>query len=244
MATEKFLWRHIGPRPEDIENMLKVVGVSSLDELIEQTVPESIRLKKTLDLPAPLTEFEFISRMKAVASKNKLYRTFIGQGYYDTITPAVIQRNILENPAWYTSYTPYQAEVSQGRLEALLNFQTMVVELTGMEISNCSLLDEATAAAESMTMMYGLRGKEMKKAGANKLFVDNQIFPQTKDVLITRSARRESSWFTVIMIRSSLPRMCSVLLSSTRLLTVRYVIIKHSPIGYTLMGRCCRLWLT
>ena len=188
MATEKFLWRHIGPRPEDIENMLKVVGVSSLDELIEQTVPESIRLKKTLDLPAPLTEFEFISRMKAVASKNKLYRTFIGQGYYDTITPAVIQRNILENPAWYTSYTPYQAEVSQGRLEALLNFQTMVVELTGMEISNCSLLDEATAAAESMTMMYGLRGKEMKKAGANKLFVDNQIFPQTKDVLITRSA--------------------------------------------------------
>ena len=188
MATEKFLWRHIGPRPEDIENMLKVVGVSSLDELIEQTVPESIRLKKTLDLPAPLTEFEFISRMKAVASKNKLYRTFIGQGYYDTITPAVIQRNILENPAWYTSYTPYQAEVSQGRLEALLNFQTMVVELTGMEISNCSLLDEATAAAEAMTMMYGLRGKEMKKAGANKLFVDNQIFPQTKDVLITRSA--------------------------------------------------------
>ena len=188
MATEKFLWRHIGPRPEDIENMLKVVGVSSLDELIEQTVPESIRLKKPLDLPAPLTEFEFISRMKAVASKNKLYRTFIGQGYYDTITPAVIQRNILENPAWYTSYTPYQAEVSQGRLEALLNFQTMVVELTGMEISNCSLLDEATAAAESMTMMYGLRGKEMKKAGANKLFVDNQIFPQTKDVLITRSA--------------------------------------------------------
>ena len=188
MATEKFLWRHIGPRPEDIENMLKVVGVSSLDELIEHTVPESIRLKKPLDLPAPLTEFEFISRMKAVASKNKLYRTFIGQGYYDTITPAVIQRNILENPAWYTSYTPYQAEVSQGRLEALLNFQTMVVELTGMEISNCSLLDEATAAAEAMTMMYGLRGKEMKKAGANKLFVDNQIFPQTKDVLITRSA--------------------------------------------------------
>ena len=148
MATEKFLWRHIGPRPEDIENMLKVVGVSSLDELIEQTVPESIRLKKTLDLPAPLTEFEFISRMKAVASKNKLYRTFIGQGYYDTITPAVIQRNILENPAWYTSYTPYQAEVSQGRLEALLNFQTMVVELTGMEISNCSLLDEATASLD------------------------------------------------------------------------------------------------
>lgn len=188
MATDKFLWRHIGPRPEDIKDMLKVVGVSSLDELIEQTVPESIRLKKTLDLPAPLTEYEFFSRVKAVAAKNKLYRTFIGEGYYDTITPAVIQRNILENPAWYTSYTPYQAEVSQGRLEALLNFQTMVIELTGMEIANCSLLDEATAAAESMTMLYGLRGKEMKKAGANKFFVDNKIFSQTKDVLITRSA--------------------------------------------------------
>ena len=131
MATEKFLWRHIGPRPEDIENMLKVVGVSSLDELIEQTVPESIRLKKPLDLPAPLTEFEFISRMKSVASKNKLYRTFIGQGYYDTITPAVIQRNILENPAWYTSYTPYQAEVSQGRLGALLNFRRWWWNLPG-----------------------------------------------------------------------------------------------------------------
>lgn len=188
MATDKFLWRHIGPRPEDIKDMLKVVGVSSLDELIEQTVPGSIRLKKTLDLPAPLTEYEFFSKVKAVAAKNKLYRTFIGEGYYDTITPAVIQRNILENPAWYTSYTPYQAEVSQGRLEALLNFQTMVIELTGMEIANCSLLDEATAAAESMTMLYGLRGKEMKKAGANKFFVDNKIFSQTKDVLITRSA--------------------------------------------------------
>ena len=188
MATDKFLWRHVGPRPEDIEEMLKVVGVSSLDELIEQTVPESIRLKEPLDLPAPLTESEFFARMRAVAAKNKLYRSFIGQGYYDTILPAVIQRNVLENPAWYTSYTPYQAEVSQGRLEALLNFQTMVVELTGMEISNCSLLDEATAAAEAMTMMYGLRNKEMKKAGANKLFVDNKVFPQTKDVLITRSA--------------------------------------------------------
>ena len=155
MATDKFLWRHIGPRPEDIEEMLKVVGVQSLDELIEQTVPASIRLKEPLDLSAPLTESEFFARMKKVASKNKLYRSFIGQGYYDTILPAVIQRNVLENPAWYTSYTPYQAEVSQGRLEALLNFQTMVVELTGMEIANCSLLDEATAAAEAMTMMLG-----------------------------------------------------------------------------------------
>ena len=188
MATEQFLWRHVGPRPEDIEEMLGVIGVKSVDELIEQTVPESIRLKKVLDLPAPLTESEFLARIKAVASKNKVYRSFIGQGYYDTISPAVIIRNILQNPAWYTSYTPYQAEVSQGRLEALLNFQTMVVELTGMALTNCSLLDEATAAAEAMQMMYALRSKEMKKAGANKLFVDNKVFAQTKDVLITRSA--------------------------------------------------------
>ena len=188
MATEQFLWRHVGPRPEDIEEMLGVIGVKSVDELIEQTVPESIRLKKALDLPAPLTESEFLARIKAVASKNKVYRSFIGQGYYDTISPAVIIRNILQNPAWYTSYTPYQAEVSQGRLEALLNFQTMVVELTGMALTNCSLLDEATAAAEAMQMMYALRSKEMKKAGANKLFVDNKVFAQTKDVLSTRSA--------------------------------------------------------
>ncbi len=168
--------------------MLKVIGVKSVDELIEQTVPESIRLKEVLDLPAPLSEDEFLTHIRMVAAKNKLYRSFIGQGYYDTIAPAVIIRNILENPAWYTSYTPYQAEVSQGRLEALLNYQTMILELTGMEITNCSLLDEATAAAEAMTMMYALRGKEMKKAGANKLFVDNKIFPQIKDVLITRAA--------------------------------------------------------
>lgn len=188
MATEQFLWRHVGPRPEDIEKMLEVVGVKSVDELIGQTVPESIRLKKPLDLPAPLTESEFLAKIKALASKNKLYRSFIGQGYYDTISPAVIIRNILENPAWYTSYTPYQAEVSQGRLEALLNFQTMVLELTGMELTNCSLLDEATAAAEAMQMMQALRSKEMKKAGASKLFVDNKMFAQTKDVLITRAA--------------------------------------------------------
>lgn len=188
MAKEQFLERHIGPRPDDVEEMLKVIGVKSMDELIEQTVPESIRLKEILDLPTPLSEDEFLARIKSLARKNKLYRTFIGQGYYDTISPAVIIRNILENPAWYTSYTPYQAEVSQGRLEALLNYQTMILELTGMEITNCSLLDEATAAAEAMTMMYGLRGKEMKKSGANKLFVDNHVFSQIKDVLITRSA--------------------------------------------------------
>ncbi len=188
MATEQFFWRHVGPRPEDIEEMLEVIGVKSVDELIRQVVPDSIRLNKELDLPAPLTESDFLAKIKALAGKNKLYRSLIGQGYYDTVSPAVIIRNILENPAWYTSYTPYQAEVSQGRLEALLNYQTMIVELTGLPLTNCSLLDEATAAAESMQMMQALRSKEMKKAGANKLFVDNQVFSQTKDVLITRSA--------------------------------------------------------
>ncbi|MDR1755714.1 MAG: aminomethyl-transferring glycine dehydrogenase [Culturomica sp.] len=188
MATEKFLWRHIGPRPEEIDEMLKVTGVNSMEELIEQTVPKSIRLKKLPELPAALTESEFFDKIRGIAAQNKIYRSFIGQGYYDTISPAVITRNILENPAWYTSYTPYQAEVSQGRLEALLNYQTVVLELTGMEITNCSLLDEATAAAEAMQMMFALRSKELKKSGANKLFVDNAVFPQTKDVLITRSA--------------------------------------------------------
>lgn len=188
MAREQFSFRHIGPRPEDIESMLEVVGVKSLDELIEQTVPESIRLKNPLGLPGPITEDDYYRKMKELGAKNKLFRSYIGMGYYDTLTPAVIIRNVLENPAWYTSYTPYQAEVSQGRLEALLNFQTMVMELTGMNMTNCSLLDEGTAAAESMTMLHALRSRDKKKAGANKFFVDNSVFPQTKDVLITRSA--------------------------------------------------------
>jgi glycine dehydrogenase len=170
--------------------MLEVTGVKSVDELVSQTIPRSIRLEKPLNLPAPVTEQEFLERMRRVASRNKLFRTFIGQGYYDAIVPAVVTRNVLENPAWYTSYTPYQAEVSQGRLEALLNFQTVIVELTGMELSNCSLLDEGTAAAEAMTMVHGLRGKEKKKEGANKFFVDNALFPQTRDVLVTRAAPR------------------------------------------------------
>ena len=155
------------------------------------TCVKSLTLQELLDLPAPLTEDEFLARIRAVAAKNKLYRSFIGQGYYDTISPAVIIRNILENPAWYTSYTPYQAEVSQGRLEALLNYQTMIIELTAMEITNCSLLDEATAAAEAMTMMYALRGKEMKKA----------------HVLLLR----ESNWFTEITILLNLLRKYSEL---------------------------------
>lgn len=187
MANDKFVERHNGPRQEDTAEMLRAVGVSSIDELINQIVPESIRLKEPLKLDEPISEYEFAEKIRKVASKNKIYRSFIGMGYYPTYTPAVIQRNIFENPSWYTSYTPYQAEISQGRLEALLNFQTAVISLTGMEISNCSLLDEATAAAEAMTMMFGARSRAAVKAGRNVLFVDEDIFPQTLDVINLRS---------------------------------------------------------
>eukprot|EP01029_Cantina_marsupialis_P020433 TRINITY_DN478_c0_g1_i1.p1 TRINITY_DN478_c0_g1~~TRINITY_DN478_c0_g1_i1.p1 ORF type:complete len:963 (+),score=236.65 TRINITY_DN478_c0_g1_i1:1714-4602(+) len=187
MASEKFVSRHIGPRKEEIKTMLETVGASSLDALIEETIPSDIRLEKALDLPTALSEYEYFSKIKGIAAKNKLFRTFIGQGYYDTITPAVIQRNVLESPGWYTPYTPYQAEVSQGRLEALLNFQTMVLDLTKMELANCSLLDEATAVGETLFMMQGLRSRAKKKAGANQVFVDRNIFTQTLDVLNTRA---------------------------------------------------------
>lgn len=165
--------------------MLAEVKVSSLDELIEQTVPGRIRLKKGLDLPEPVNEFQFLKQFKAVASKNKQFNSFIGQGYYNCVVPTVILRNILENPGWYTAYTPYQAEIAQGRLEALINFQTMVCDLTGMEIANASLLDEGTAAAEAMTMLAGSR--KGNKKNANKFFVSDKLFPQTIDILKTRA---------------------------------------------------------
>ncbi|MBN2774726.1 MAG: aminomethyl-transferring glycine dehydrogenase [Prolixibacteraceae bacterium] len=184
---DKFVNRHIGPRRHEIELMLKKVGVSGLEELIDQTVPENIRLKQPLNLKEGLSERKYYRRILELASKNKVYNTYIGMGYYDTITPAVILRNVLENPVWYTSYTPYQAEISQGRLEALLNFQTMVCELTGMEIANASLLDEATAAAEAMTMMFSLRSRAMVKNDVNVILIDNKIWPQTLDVLETRA---------------------------------------------------------
>lgn len=187
MANDKFVGRHNGPRQHEIAEMLKVVGVSSVDELINQIVPTSIRLQEPLKLDKGISEYEFAQKIKAIGAKNKIYRSFIGMGYYPTYTPAVIQRNIFENPSWYTSYTPYQAEISQGRLEALLNFQTAVISLTGMEISNCSLLDEATAAAEAMGMMFGARSRAAVKAGKNVLFVDEDIFPQTLDVINLRS---------------------------------------------------------
>ncbi len=187
MLTDKFVNRHIGPRDSDLAVMLDKIGVSSLDELIDQTIPANIRLKKPLNLAEGLTERQYYRKILDLASKNKVFNTYIGMGYYDTVTPAVILRNVLENPVWYTSYTPYQAEISQGRLEALLNFQTMVCELTSMEISNASLLDEATAAAEAMTMMYAARTRQMIKNGANRILVDEKIWPQISDVLITRA---------------------------------------------------------
>ena len=188
MITDKFVDRHIGPRDEEIQLMLKSMGMKSLDDLIEKSVPGSIRYDKPLDLSPAMTEFEYLNHIRKLGKENKVFRSFIGQGYYNAAVLPVIVRNVLENPSWYTSYTPYQAEISQGRLEALLNFQTMVTELTGMEIANASLLDESTAAAEAMLMMYGSRSRAAVKAGANKFFVDDDIFLQTLDVLETRSA--------------------------------------------------------
>ncbi len=186
---DKFYNRHIGVSNDvELKQMLDVIGVESVEELISQVIPASIRLKKPIALPTEgMSEYEFAAHIAALAAKNQQFRSFIGQGYYPTAVPAVVSRNVFENPAWYTSYTPYQAEISQGRLEALLNFQTAILSLTGMEIANCSLLDEATAAAESMLMMYALRSREAVKEGRNQIFVDRDIFSQTLDVLLTRS---------------------------------------------------------
>src|SRR6478609_277463 len=182
---EKFEQRHIGTSSEDQKEMLRVIGASSLDQLIEQTVPSAIRLKNPLSLPAPVSEFDFLKDFKAMVSQNKLFRSYIGLGYYNTITPPVILRNILENPGWYTAYTPYQAEIAQGRLEMLINYQTMVTELTGMELANASLLDEATAAAEAMTLLHSSR--KASKKNSEVFLVSDTCFPQTIDVLITRA---------------------------------------------------------
>lgn len=187
MIKQEFSLRHIGPRQSDYGTMLEKVGVNSIEELIDQIVPKSIRLKSSLNIQDSLSEYDYLNRIKEIAQKNKIYRSFIGQGYYGTSVPSVILRNIFENPGWYTSYTPYQAEISQGRLEALLNFQTVVTELTGMEISNCSLLDEASSAAEAMSMMFGARSRKAVKEGKNRLFVDEDIFEQTLDVIKLRA---------------------------------------------------------
>lgn len=187
MSFDQFSKRHIGVSEGELKPMLDVIGVKSVEELIGQVIPASIRLRKPLALPAGMTEYEFAAHIRSLAAKNEQYRSFIGMGYYPAAVPAAIVRNIFENPAWYTSYTPYQAEISQGRLEALLNFQTMVISLTGMEIGNCSLLDEGTAAAEAMLMMFALRSRQQIAEGRNVLLVDENIFPQTLDVLLTRS---------------------------------------------------------
>ncbi|MGC9330427.1 MAG: aminomethyl-transferring glycine dehydrogenase [Bacteroidales bacterium] len=188
MQNELFTKRHIGPSENDIQDMLDTVGVDSVEQLINETIPESIRLDKPIDLPEHgMSEQGFLSHIKEIAGKNKVYKSYIGQGYYDTVFPSVIKRNVFENPGWYTSYTPYQAEISQGRLEALLNFQTAISELTGMEIANSSLLDEATSAAEAMSLMFDTRKQKDIKAGKNKLFVDKNIFPQTLDVILMRA---------------------------------------------------------
>ncbi|TDE00168.1 aminomethyl-transferring glycine dehydrogenase [Flavobacterium sandaracinum] len=187
MKTDAFALRHIGPRENDLEHMLKTIGAATLNQLIDETIPSDIRLKSDLDLEPAMTEYEFANHIQKLGNKNKVFQSYIGLGYNAAIIPAVIQRNVFENPGWYTAYTPYQAEIAQGRLEAILNFQTMVIELTGMEIANASLLDEGTAAAEAMALLFDVRSRDQKKNKTNKFFVSEEILPQTLSVLQTRS---------------------------------------------------------
>ena len=187
MNTNLFQNRHIGPNIEEQEKMLSTINAASLDQLIYQTVPDDIRLENELDLDPAMSEYEYLAHIKELSEKNKVFKSYIGLGYHEAIVPSVIQRNILENPGWYTAYTPYQAEIAQGRLEALLNYQTMVCDLTGMELANASLLDESTAAAEAMALLYDVRERTQKKAAVNKFFVSEEILPQTLSVLQTRA---------------------------------------------------------
>ncbi|HHG86342.1 MAG TPA: aminomethyl-transferring glycine dehydrogenase subunit GcvPA, partial [Bacteroidetes bacterium] len=186
-STDRFEDRHIGPSEAERAEMLDFIGVASLDELIDQTVPAAIRNHDALKTPEALSEYNYLKMLKGIANQNLLRRNFIGLGYYGTVVPAVIQRNILENPGWYTQYTPYQAEIAQGRLEALINFQTMVADLTGMELANASLLDEGTAAAEAMIMLYHDRNKRTKGDPVNKFLVSDRVLPQTIAILKTRA---------------------------------------------------------
>ena len=187
MFKENFTRRHIGPNSSELNKILGTIGVKSVEQLLEETIPEKIRLKNDLNIPEGISEMEFLKEIKKLSSLNQKFKTYIGLGYHDTFTPSVIQRNILENPGWYTAYTPYQPEIAQGRLEALLNFQTMVCDITKMEIANASLLDEGTSAAEAMIMMYNNRSKDQKSTNQNKFYVDSNIFPQTLAVLSTRA---------------------------------------------------------
>ncbi|RAR74275.1 aminomethyl-transferring glycine dehydrogenase [Flavobacterium aciduliphilum] len=187
MRTDAFALRHIGPNENDLQTMLKTIGVASIEQLIYETIPDDIRLKNELNLEPALSEFEYLSHIQNLGTKNKIFKSYIGLGYHPTVIPAVIQRNIFENPGWYTAYTPYQAEIAQGRLEAILNFQTTIIELTGMEIANASLLDEGTAAAEAMALLFDVRTREQKKNNVLKFFVSDELLPQTLSVLQTRS---------------------------------------------------------
>ena len=187
MNTNSFQRRHIGPDENEQKQMLDVIGIKSLDQLIKETIPEDIRLQKSLDLEDPMSEYEYLNHIEELSKKNKIFKSYIGLGYHEAIVPSVIKRNILENPGWYTAYTPYQAEIAQGRLEALLNYQTMICDLTGMELANASLLDESTAAAEAMALLFDVRERSQKKAGVNKFFVSEEVLPQTLSVLKTRA---------------------------------------------------------
>ena len=198
-AHAPFVSRHIGPSPAEQEKMLKLLGFSRLDDFVDAVVPQDIR-RKEMRLPAPLSEREALAALQKIANKNQVFRSLIGQGYYGTVVPPVILRNVLENPAWYTSYTPYQPEISQGRLEALLNFQTMVCDLTGMEIANASLLDEATAAAEAMML-----ARRQGKAKSNVFLVDQRVHPQTIDVLLTRAGYQDIE-IAVVDCKNELPQ--------------------------------------
>ncbi len=187
LQNQEFIGRHIGPNEHDTKAMLATIGVADMEELISRTVPEAIRMNRKLNIPESISEAEYLRISKELSTKNKVFKNYIGQGYYDTLTPSVILRNIFENPGWYTQYTPYQAEISQGRLESLLNYQTMVSDLTGLPIANASLLDEATAAAEAMHMFLATLNKDHEKLDRPKFFVDEDVFPQTKDVVLTRA---------------------------------------------------------
>ena len=213
LQSADFAARHIGPDDNETREMLNVIGVASMDELIDKTVPAGIRLPNPMITGEPVSEFEYLQQLKQAASKNKVFKSYIGQGYYDTIVPSVILRNLFENPGWYTQYTPYQAEIAQGRLESLLNFQTMVSDLTALPIANASLLDEGTAAAEAMSMLFNHKNKNTDHITAGKFFVDEKIFSQTKEILITRAkpigielifgdfkqAKPEADWFGALV---------------------------------------------
>ena len=182
-----FIARHLGPNGTEVSEMLNKIGVSSLDELIDKTIPSAIRLNRELNVSTGISEAEYLKHIQAIGKQNKVLKSFIGLGYHETLVPSVILRNVLENPGWYTAYTPYQAEIAQGRLEALLNFQTMVLDLTGMEVANASLLDEGTAAADAMIMFYNSRSRDEVASGKNTFLVHETIYPQTLDVVSGRA---------------------------------------------------------